>query len=165
MSPAGDPALRSASRVEVDGALVRLAERVRPVALADEHVHPVLPALAGLLPWAGGLARGVTVGCAGPGATSLALALAAEATRAGAWAASVGLPDLGLVAADGLGIDLHRFAMVEPPPPGRWAEVVGALVGAVDLVLLAPAHRVRPGDARRLAARARERGTTLLLAP
>jgi hypothetical protein len=150
--------------VEADSALARIAERVRPVALADEQTLPVLAALDGLMPWAGGLARGVTVGCTGVGATSLTLALTAAATSAGAWAAAVGLPDLGLAAAHGLGVDLRRLALVDPPPPERWAEVVGALVGAFDLVLLGPTHRVRPGDSRRLAARARERGTTLLLA-
>jgi hypothetical protein len=44
----------------------------------------------------------------------------------------------------------------------RWAQVLGALVGAVDLVLVGSEARVRPGDQRRLAARARERGTTLV---
>jgi hypothetical protein len=82
---------------------------------------------------------------------------------------AVGLPDLGLAAAAEVGIDLTRLALVDAPAasagaPARWAEVVGALVGAFDLILLGPTHAVRLGDARRLAARARERGTTLLLA-
>jgi hypothetical protein len=143
--------------------LARIAERVRPVALADEQVLPLLPALGSLVPWEG-LARGVTVACDGIGATSLTLSLAAAATTSGAWAAAVGLPHLGLVAAGELGIDLRRLALVDVVAPDRWAEVVGALVGAFDLVLLGPTHRVRPADARRLVARARERGTTLLLA-
>jgi hypothetical protein len=161
-SAAGHPALRSASRAE----LARLAERVRPVALADEQVLPVLPALQSLMPWSG-LARGVTVGCSGTGATSLTLALVAGASAAGAWTVAVGLPDLGLAAAAEVGVDLSRLALVDAPvgdgAAGRWAEVVGALIGAFDLILLGPTHTVRLGDARRLSARARERGTTLLL--
>lgn len=164
MSAAGHPVLRSASRAE----LARIAERVRPVALADEQVLPVLPALESLVPWAG-LARGVTVGCTGTGATSLTLALAAKASAVGAWTVAVGLPDLGLAAAAEVGVDLTRLALIDAPvpdvsAPGRWAEVVSALVGAFDLILLGPTHAVRAPDARRLAARARERGTTLLLA-
>jgi len=40
--------------------------------------------------------------------------------------------------------------------------VVAALVGAIDVVVVGPSHRVRTADARRLAARARERGTVLV---
>jgi hypothetical protein len=39
---------------------------------------------------------------------------------------------------------------------------VAALVGAFDIVLLAPTHRVRTADARRLMARLRERGSVLV---
>lgn len=146
-----------------------LDERVRPVTLAERQVLPVASALAPLLP-GGGLRRGsvVAVGAADrPGGspdaavTSLAMALVAEASGQGSWVAIVGLPALGLVAAAELGVALDRVAVVAHPDRGRWPDVVAALVDAVDLVVLGPA-RVRPGDARRLGARARERGAVLL---
>ena len=142
--------------------LPTVAARTRPVALAREALLPVLPALEGLLPEPG-LRRGTTVGVGGgPGATSLALALGAAASAAGSWAAAVGLPSLGLEAAGELGVALERLLLVEPPPD-RWATVVAALVDAVDLVHVALPPRVRLGDARRLAARARERGAVLVV--
>jgi hypothetical protein len=142
--------------------LSTVAARTRPVALAREALLPVLPALEGLLPEPG-LRRGTTVGVAGgPGATSLALALGAAASAAGSWAGAVGLPSLGLEAAGELGVALERLLLVEPPPD-RWATVVAALLDAVDLVHVALPPQVRLGDARRLAARARERGAVLVV--
>lgn len=144
-------------------ALARLAEiddRVRPVTLAERHTLAVVDPLATLLP-GGGLRRGTVVAVGGGAATSLALALVAEASGQGSWVAAVGMPTLGLVAAAELGVALDRLAVVDTPDRGRWSSVVAALVDAVDLVLVGPA-RIRPGDARRLAARARERGSVLL---
>ena len=150
--------------------LAEVVQATRPLTLARDRVVPVLPALAGLMP-EGGLARGSVVsvgpgsdgaGDVGTGVTSLALALAAGPSRAGSWVAVVGRSDLGLVAAAELGVVLDRLALVEEPPPDGWAAVVAALIGAVDLVLVAPEHRVPAADARRLAARARERGTVLV---
>jgi hypothetical protein len=147
--------------------IARLAEHVRPVALADQQVLPLLDALRPLVPWQG-LARGISVRCEGVGATSLALATVAAASDAGAWVAAVGFPRLGLAAASRLGVSLARLLLVDEPPgaepwnPERWAQVLGALAGAVDLVLVGGAVRVRRSDARRLQARARERGTTIV---
>lgn len=141
-----------------------LDERVRPVTLAERQVLPVVDALAPVLP-GGGLRRGSVVALraegSGGAATSLALAVVAEASGQGSWVAVVGLPTLGLVAAAEIGVALDRLAIVDPPDRGRWAQAVAALVDAVDLVVMGPA-RVRPGDARRLEARARERGAVLL---
>lgn len=143
-------------------ALREQADRVRPVTLAGEHLLPVLPALADLLP-EGGLRRGATVAVGGPGgATSLALALAAAASAAGSWVAAVGLPSLGLLAAAELGVVLDRLALVAGPGAGSWAAAVAAVVDAVDVVLVRPGHRVGPTDARQLVARARERGVVLV---
>lgn len=94
------------------------------------------------------------------GGVSLALALVASAT-AGGWAAAVGLPSLGLLAAAELGVRLERLALV-PRPGERWAAVAAALLDGVDLLLLGLPGRVRAADARRLAARARERGVVLV---
>ncbi|HEY8524506.1 MAG TPA: hypothetical protein VIL48_06065 [Acidimicrobiales bacterium] len=148
-----------------------LADRVRPVVLARDRQLPVLPALEPLLP-GGALARGsvVAVGAAAgaSGTTSLALALAAGAARAGSWVATVGLGSLGLVAADQLGLALDRLVLVDEPAPGAssvgWAPVVAALVDGFDVVLVAagPGVRRRAGDVRRLVARVRERGAVLV---
>ena len=149
------------------GSTLELARAIRPVVLAHEQVVPVLPALASLVsgpdPGAGaGLVRGSVVQVGGVAASSLALALLAGPSAAGSWTAVVGCPDLGLAAAAEAGVDLERLALVAEPPAADWAAVVAAFVGAVDVVVLGPTHRVRAGDARRLAARARERGTVLV---
>lgn len=137
------------------------------VAVAAEHaqttgqVLPVLSGLSGLLP-AGGLRRGSTV--AVHGSTSLLLALLAEATAAGSWAAVVGLPDLGVVAAGELGVEVSRLALV-PRPGAEFASVAAALLDGVDLVAVGPGTPApgRSGQtARRLSARARHRGAVLL---
>lgn len=146
--------------------LGELTERVRPVTLTREQRLPVLPALEGLLPGAG-LRRGATVSIGSAvgvgGATSLALALVAAASRAGSWVAAVGLPSLGLVAADELGVALERLVLVAAPERDAWDGVVAALVDGFDLVILhAGRTGVRPADGRRLVARARERGSVLL---
>lgn len=140
-----------------------LGLRTGPVSRADEQVLPVTEPLAGLFPGAG-LRRGSTVvvnpGPA-PGTTSLAVSLMAAASRAGSWCAAVGLPELGLVAATGLGVSLERLALV-PHPGQQWAVVTAALIEAVDIVLVRPSRNVRVSDARRLVARARERGSVLV---
>ena len=85
----------------------------------------------------------------------------------------MGRPALGLVAAAELGIVLERFPLVPAPDPsatgpGGWAWVVATLLDALDLVIAWPpsarSGSVRPADARRLAARARERGAVLVVA-
>jgi hypothetical protein len=147
-----------------------LAERAAPVSLAADQRLPVLPALEPLLP-ARGLRRGSVV--AVEGSSSLALALAAAASAGGSWCAAVGRPPLGLLAAAEVGMVLDRFPRVPVPDPsagarpGGWAWVVATLLDALDVVIAWPAmsgRAVRPGDARRLAARARERGSVLVVA-
>ncbi len=145
------------------GALARAALRARPVSTAEQRVLEVLAPLEPLLA-DGGLRRGSTAAVAGPGATALALALVAGASAAGSWVAAVGVPDLGGLAAGELGVALERVALVPSVAPERWGAAVAALVDGLDVVLLAPPPRVRAGDARRLIARARERGAVLVLA-
>ncbi len=155
--------MRSVAVLDVVG---ELAERVRPVTLTREQRLPVLSAFEGLLPGAG-LRRGATVSIGAAagvgGATSLALALVAEASQVGSWVAAVGLPSLGLVAADELGVALERLVLVAAPERDAWGGVVAALVDGFDLIILhAGRTGVRTADARRLVARARERGAVLL---
>jgi hypothetical protein len=156
-----------ASRLELARGVLRgLEDRsARPPAVtdADDAVVPVAGPLSGLLP-AGGLRRGGTVAVAdGPGATSLLLALLAEASGGGAWAGVVGRPELGLVAAAEAGVRLDRLALV-PHPGADLLAVVFALLDGLDLVVVAgPAMAgVRAADRQRLAARARQRGAVLL---
>jgi hypothetical protein len=129
-----------------------------------ERVLPVLPELRRLLP-AGGLRRGSTVAVAGGpvsfGATSVLLALLAAASAAGSWCAVVGMPGLGLVAADEIGIALDRLALV-PHPGTEWAAVVAALLDGVDVVVAAPPGPISAAVSSRLAARARQRGSVLV---
>jgi len=123
-----------------------------------ERPLPVLPPLAPLLPQ-GGLRRGSTVVV--QESPALLLALLAGPSQAGSWCAVVGMPALGLVAAAEAGVVLDRLPLV-PAPGADWATVVAALLDALDLVVVAPRGRVRDGDARRLAARARQRGSVLV---
>jgi hypothetical protein len=126
-------------------------------AKATGGVLPVSPALSGLLP-ATGLRRGSTV--AVHGSTSLMLALLAEATTAGSWAAVVGVPTLGLAAAAELGVEVSRLALI-PRPGAEFPAVTAALLDGMDLVVVGPAA-AHPQVARRLSARARNRGAVLL---
>ncbi len=162
--PGGDPRADAASRLErARGVLRGLEERpVEPVEVGGRTL-PVAAPLARLLP-AGGLRRGSTVAVpGGPGATSLLLALLAEASTGGAWAGVVGRPELGLVAAAEAGVRLERLALV--PDPGRdLLAVTSALLDGLDVVAVAGAERagVRAADRQRLAARARQRGSVLI---
>ncbi|SEF31625.1 hypothetical protein SAMN05421837_105834 [Amycolatopsis pretoriensis] len=141
------PGVSTASRVAAQAERARVTGRVLPVA----------PALAELLP-AAGLRRGSTV--AVHGGTSLLLALLAEATAAGSWAAVVGMPSLGLAAAAEYGVDLGRVALV-PRPGAELPAVVAALLDGVDVVAV-HSETVQTAVARRLSARARHRGAVLL---
>lgn len=165
MGHAGNPARGDLARDGERSPRPHLAEQVRPTTLARDRQLPVLPVLEGLLP-GGALRRGATLSVDGPAATSLALATAARASRDGAWVAAVGFPSLGLVAADELGVALHRLVLVAGPAsgddPATWPSVVAALVDAFEVVLVHADRRVRAGDARRLAARVRERGAVLV---
>ncbi|KQV21786.1 MULTISPECIES: hypothetical protein [unclassified Kitasatospora] len=137
---------------------------IRPAALASAGAEslPVLPALAGLLP-GGGLRAGTVVSVVGDAGLLVALAAGAAAEESGVWTAAVGLPDLGLAAAAGYGVELERLLLVDRPG-AQWPEVVSALAGAVGLVLLGTDGAVPPQLAARLAAVLRRSGCVLLVA-
>ena len=145
----------------VPAELRQVADRARPVTLARERVLPVAEPLRPLLP-DGALARGSAVAVAGVGATSLALNLAVGASLAGSWVVVVGLAELGLAAASEAGVDLRRLALVDAPERGRWATVVAALVGGVDVIVVDGRAPLTPSEGRRLASRVRERGSVLV---
>ncbi|HEX6392271.1 MAG TPA: hypothetical protein VFZ97_02445 [Acidimicrobiales bacterium] len=142
------------------------AARSRPIAMAGTRKLEVEGALRGLF-LSGGIQRGITVGVGStgvPGSVSLALAVTGSVMAGGScsWSAAVGFPSLGLAAAAELGVRLERFALV-PAPGDGWPVVVASLLDGVDFVMLRPPARVRPPDARRLAARVRERGSVMLI--
>jgi hypothetical protein len=124
-------------------------------------VHRLLPVPAPLdtLFPGGGLARGTVV--AVEGSLWLALGLVAAASQAGSWCAVVGMRHLSAAAAAEAGVDLTRLVLV-PSPGQQWATAVGALLDGLDVVMVCPPRDVRAGEARRLAARARERRSTLV---
>ena len=128
---------------------------------ARDRCFPVDEAFVPLLPDAG-LVRGRVVGCTGPAAVSLALALAARATTTGSWLAAVGVPMLGVEAVAELGVPLARLVAVESGGgPAEWAERVGAAADGFDLILTRPpagAERV----VRKIKQRLQARGVVLL---
>ena len=143
-----------------------------PAGAAHERRLPVEEALGALLP-EGSIRRGTAIAVHGHGSVTLAVALAAEASRRGSWVAAVGAADLGVAALAERGVDLEHWALVDLPAGARgrggWsgsltADVLGAVVGGFDLVLLGPEIRVAGATARRLLARMREYGTSLICA-
>jgi hypothetical protein len=125
-----------------------------------EGVLPVLDALRELLP-AGGLQRGSVVAT---GRWSLlCLALAAGASAAGAWCAIAGLPQLGVRAAAGAGLDPGRMLLIPEPGPS-WPQVVVSLLDGCELVLLRPPDRPSAQVRRKLEAVIRRRGSVLVVA-
>jgi hypothetical protein len=130
----------------------------QPLAPPDRTLLPVAPPLDALFPY-GGLVRGSLVAA---DSLTVALALLAATSAAGGWCAAAGIADLGLAAVADAGIDLRRFVVV-PAPDEQWAVAVATLLDGVGVVLTKPPPRVKPADARRLAARARERRGVLLL--
>ncbi len=156
----GQPEARPRVRPEVPGLI---AQRIRPLVLARDELLPVAPGFAELLGMPG-LRRGSTLSIVADGAcgtTSVALGLIAEASLLGAWCAAVGMEDLGLVAAEELGVALDRLVLV-PRPEKRFATVVAALLDGCDVVLAA-APELAPADRRRLSVRARECRSVLVV--
>ncbi len=123
-----------------------------------QYLLPVPSALVSLFP-AGGLRRGAALAVAG--STSLLASLLAAASADGSWCAVVGMPELGAVAAVEAGVVLERLALVPDPGPDL-ADVVGALVDGVDVVVVGVPGQLAPVDVRRLAGRIRQRGAVLI---
>jgi hypothetical protein len=142
-----------------------LQARIRGMqrATLDTRALPTHPALGDLLP-GGSLAAGGVY--AVDNSTTLALGLLQGPSAAGSWCAVVGVPDLGVEAAAGLGLDLERLVLV-PHPGEQWLSVVSALVDVVSVVLVKPPTRdgrARLGDAAasKLASRLRQREAVLV---
>jgi hypothetical protein len=145
--------------------LAEVAGQVKPLVGAADRLIPVPGPLGDALP-GGGVRRGAVMtidGAPGSGATSLLLTLAAAVTGAGEWAAVVDPHGtLGGRAAAEAGVALERFSVVRGAPAERWATVVAALLDGFAFVAAEAPPRCKLGDARRLAARARERSATFV---
>ena len=137
----------------VDPMTERLAAAITTAAQLAPPTLPVLEPLQPLLP-DGGLRPGWTTQVGGAGATSLTLALAAEASRS-SWTALVGLPHIGLRAASELGVDLDHVVVVAETT----VDVFAAVIDAFDVVISCPPPRRK---ATRINARVRERDAVLL---
>lgn len=123
--------------------------------------RPPFPVAAPLLPLlpGGGLRPGTVVTVRG--SMALLLALLATATAEGAWAAVLGVPDLGVLAAAESGVAVRRLALVPAPGP-ELSSVAAALLDGMGLVALSGAEQLPAGARRSLVARARQRGSVLL---
>lgn len=150
---------RSEAEARTDRVQALLAEA--PGLERASHVAPtclpVTPAFEGILPF-GGLRPGSTLSVTGVGATSLALALVARASRE-SWTAAVGVPTLGLPAAADFGVELDHLVVV-PDPASQWTPVLAAVVDAFDLVVARP---MRISEPKRLSGRVRERDAVLVV--
>jgi len=120
----------------------------------DESLAPLMPDA--------GLQRGRIVGCTGPAAMSLAIALASRAVVVGSWLAVVGVPMLGVEATAEYGIPLSRLVMVDTSGGASvWAEHVGAAADGFDIIVTRPppgAERVL----RKVRTRLQARGVVLI---
>jgi len=91
----------------------------------------------------------------------LAMALMAGPSQAGAWSAVIGIPEFGIEAAAGMGVDLSRTILV-PAPGEHWLETVAAMVDVVTVVVVRPGVSVRAQVASRLGARLRKHAAMLV---
>lgn len=124
----------------------------------EERTLPTLPGLAELLP-GGALRAGSAYSVAESHA--LVMAMMAGPSASGSWCGVVGLPDFGVEAAAGFGVQLEHLVLV-PRPGDRWLTVTAALADVLPVVVTRPPARVSDADAARLAARLRQRGCTLI---
>jgi hypothetical protein len=97
------------------------------------------------------------------GDVPLLLALAAEAAgEAGSWAV-IGMPHLGVLAAESMGLNAGMGMFVDHPGR-RWPEVVAALAEAVPVLLLGECGPATGRTVQRLRAVLRRTGAVLLTA-
>ncbi|HWU20476.1 MAG TPA: hypothetical protein VN088_03050 [Nocardioides sp.] len=115
-----------------------------------------------MLPMFEGLVQLRTGGSYAVDSASLAMALAAGASRAGEWIGFAGWGDFGVEAAHQLGIDLSRTVVV-PAPGEHWLEVTAALIDVLKVVVLRPAGGVDAKSASILDARLRARSGVLVV--
>jgi hypothetical protein len=125
----------------------------------DTRLIPTHPAIGALLP-GGGLLQGSAYSV--DGSAALIMALLAAPSAAGAWCGVVGMPEFGIEAAAGFGIDLERLVLV-PHPGENWLTVTAAIADVMAVVVTRPPVRTSESSVARLAARLRQHGTTLIV--
>ncbi len=147
---------------------------------AHERLLPVHDALVPLFASSpdspAGLVRGQTVVCTGSVAVSCALGLVAGVTQAGSWAAIVGMPSIGVLAAATIGVSLDRTVFVnsssvnqtstaDSGTRGDSGAALSALVDGVDLVVVARSvmTSLHSSVVRRLQNRAQSKGSVLVI--
>jgi hypothetical protein len=147
-----------------DGSMKELSAQVTEgfSALSQLAMVPVLPVLREVIPQ-GGLRPGTVTSVEG----SATLALALTAALGEKWCAIVGLPEVHVPAAAGMGgaaggLDPMRVLLVDDPGR-RWADVVAALTDGCALVLTRPPGRPTSQVARRLTTLARRNGCALVV--
>jgi hypothetical protein len=74
----------------------------------------------------------------------------------------VGVPEFGIEAAESFGIDLERLVLV-PHPGDQWLAVTAAIADVLTVVVAKPPRQASEGSLARLAARLRQRGSTLIV--
>lgn len=121
---------------------------------------PVPEPIGDLLP-RGGLARGTVVSV--DGAASVLIGLLATVTAAGGHVAVIGMPGLGLLAFHEQGGDLAKVAFV-PQPKDAGIDCAAILLEGFDVVVLGlSGGAVTPSRGRAVAARARSKGSLLIV--
>jgi hypothetical protein len=151
-------------RVRGPGPVDRVAElqaRIRSMqsSTLDTKLIPTHPAIAGLLP-GGGLQQGAAYSV--ERSAMLLMTLLATPSAAGTWCAVVGMPEFGVEAAQHFGVNLERLVLV-PHPGEQWLAVTATIADVMGLVVTRPPKRATDSNVARLAARLRQRGTTMLV--
>ena len=95
-------------------------------------------------------------------ASGATTALTIAVSRSGGWVAAVGLPTFGSSAASDLGIKLSRWAFIDHPGD-QAAVVIHALTAGVDLILVGPDIKLRSDHGRKIVARMRESGASVIV--
>jgi hypothetical protein len=138
-----------------------LQARIRSMQVTklDSRLIPTHPAIASLLP-GGGLQQGATYSV--EHSAALLMTLLAGPSQAGTWCGVVGVPEFGVEAASSFGIDLERLVLV-PNPGDQWLAVTAAIADVMGVVVTRPPKRATDSNLARLAARLRQRGSTLIV--
>jgi hypothetical protein len=155
MSPADAATAQNLQTVQELQARIRGMQATK----LDSRSIPTHPAIAELLP-GGGLQQGASYSVTG--STTLLMALLAGPSAAGSWCGVIGVPEFGIEAAQGFGIDLERLVLV-PHPGEHWLAVTAAVADVLGVVVVRPSSRASDGSIARLGARIRKRGATIIV--
>lgn len=141
--------------------VVELRERIRRLQTPalDARTLPTHPVIGRLLP-GGALREGASYSV--DSSLTLTMLLLAAPSTAGIWCGVIGVPEFGVEAAAGFGIDLQRLVLI-PEPGDQWLTTTAALADALGVIVVRPPRRTSDASAARLSARLRKRGATLLV--